>query len=45
LAFGWLLSLSRQKMHLHEAMAKSKDLVFLIRLVEDGSLKPVIDRT
>lgn len=45
MAFGWLFSMGSQKMHLLKAEANTKDLTFLIKLVEEGKLKTVIDRT
>ncbi|MBA4383374.1 MAG: alcohol dehydrogenase [Anaerolinea sp.] len=45
MAFGWLFSLGSQKMHLLKAEANTKDLTFLIKLVEEGKVKTVIDRT
>jgi len=43
--FGWLFSIGGQKMHLLKAEPNTDDLSFLIKLVEDGRLKIVIDRT
>lgn len=43
--FGWLFSIGGQKMHLLKAEPNTDDLSFLIKLVEDGRLKSVIDRT
>ncbi len=43
--FGWLYSLGSQKMYLLKAEPNTDDLAFLIKLVEDGKLKIVIDRT
>lgn len=45
MAFGWLFSIGGHKMHLLKAEPNTKDLTFLIKLVEDGKLKTVIDRT
>jgi NADPH:quinone reductase-like Zn-dependent oxidoreductase len=45
MAFGWLYSFGSQKMVTLAAKASTEDLTFLIKLVEDGKLKPVIDRT
>ncbi len=45
MAFGWLYSLGSQKMVTLTAKASTEDLVFLIKLVENGKLSPVIDRT
>jgi NADPH:quinone reductase-like Zn-dependent oxidoreductase len=45
MAFGWLFSLGSQKMSLLKAEPSQKDLSFLIKLVDSGQLKTVIDRT
>ncbi|PKN99309.1 MAG: alcohol dehydrogenase [Chloroflexi bacterium HGW-Chloroflexi-4] len=45
MAFGGLFSMGGQKMQLLKAEPNRKDLVFLIKLVEEGKLKTVIDRT
>jgi NADPH:quinone reductase-like Zn-dependent oxidoreductase len=42
--FGKLLSIGGRKMKTLASKPSSKDLDFLIRLVENGTLKPVIDR-
>jgi NADPH:quinone reductase-like Zn-dependent oxidoreductase len=44
LLFGWLLSFGSKKMRTASAKANKKDLKFLTKLVEDGKIKPVIDR-
>ncbi len=44
LLFGWLLSFGSKKMRTVSANANKKDLEFLTKLVEDGKIKPVIDR-
>ena len=44
LLFGWLLSFGSKKMRTLSANANKKDLEFLTKLVEDGKIKPVIDR-
>jgi NADPH:quinone reductase-like Zn-dependent oxidoreductase len=44
LLFGKLLSIGFRKMKTLAAKPSSKDLEFLIRLVENGTVKPVIDR-
>ena len=44
LLFGWLLSFGSKKMRAVSANANKKDLEFLTKLVEDGKIKPVIDR-
>lgn len=41
---GWLYSLGGKKMGLLSAHSNASDLDFLIRMVESGKLKPVIDR-
>lgn len=44
LLFGWLMSAGGRKMKFLAAKPSTQDLEFLIRLVENGKLKPVIDR-
>lgn len=44
MAFGWMLSMGSQKMRLLIAEANTRDLAFLIKLVQEGKMKPVIDR-
>ncbi|TAL72648.1 MAG: NAD(P)-dependent alcohol dehydrogenase, partial [Bacteroidetes bacterium] len=44
LIFGWLLSLGSKKMKFLSAKANKKDLEFLSGLLENGRIKPVIDR-
>jgi len=44
LLFGWLLSFGSKKMKTATAKANKQDLEFLTKLVEDGKIKPVIDR-
>ena len=44
LLFGWLLSFGSKKMRTVSAKANKKDLEFLTKLLEDGKIKPVIDR-
>ena len=44
LLFGWLLSFGSKKMRTVSAKANKNDLEYLAKLVEDGKLKPVIDR-
>jgi NADPH:quinone reductase-like Zn-dependent oxidoreductase len=44
LLFGWLLSFGSKKMRTISAKANKKDLEFLTKLIEDGKIKPVIDR-
>ena len=45
MGFGWLYSLGGRKMRMLSAKASNDDLAFLIKLVENGKLKTVIDRT
>jgi NADPH:quinone reductase-like Zn-dependent oxidoreductase len=45
MVFGRLLSFGSQKMRLLKAKPSPKDLDFVIRLVEEGHIRPVIDRT
>lgn len=42
--FGKLLSLGKQKLRVLKAKPDAKDLDFVIKLVEEGHLTPVIDR-
>ena len=44
LLFGWLLSLGSKKMKSLSAKPNKQDLKFLVSLLENGSIKPVIDR-
>ena len=44
LLFGWLLSLGSKKMKSLTAKLNKQDLEFLVSLLENGSIKPVIDR-
>jgi NADPH:quinone reductase-like Zn-dependent oxidoreductase len=44
LLFGWVLSFGTKKMRNVSAKANKQDLEFLAKLVEDGRIKPVIDR-
>jgi len=44
LLFGWLLSFGSKKMRVLTAKANQTDLAFLTKLMEDGTIKPVIDR-
>lgn len=44
MAFGPLMSLGSRKMRFLAAKQSSKDLEFIIRLVEEGKVRPVIDR-
>jgi NADPH:quinone reductase-like Zn-dependent oxidoreductase len=43
--FGWLFSLGKKKMRLLAAKASANDLEFIIQLVEEGKIKPIIDKT
>lgn len=45
LLFGGLLSLGKKKIRVLSAKPNTDDLDYVIRLVEEGKLKPVIDRT
>ncbi len=45
LIFGWLLSFGSKKMKFLPAKANKEDLVFLSKLLENGTIKPVIDRS
>lgn len=42
---GWLHSIGGKKVRLLTAKASARDLEFIISLVEEGQVKPVIDRT
>jgi NADPH:quinone reductase-like Zn-dependent oxidoreductase len=42
--FGWLLSFGDKKMRFLAAKSNQKDLEFIAKLVEDGRVRPVIDR-
>ncbi|MFO7656978.1 MAG: NAD(P)-dependent alcohol dehydrogenase [Bacteroidales bacterium] len=44
LLFGWLLSFGSKKMKSATAKANKQDLEFLAGLLENGSIKPVIER-
>ena len=44
LLFGWLMSFGSKKMRSLSAKANKNDLEFLAKLLEDGKVKPVIDR-
>lgn len=44
LLFGWLLSFGAKKMTSVSAKANRNDLEFLVRLMEEGRIKTVIDR-
>lgn len=45
LIFGWLLSFGSKKMKFLPAKANTEDLEFLSKLLENGTIKPVIDRS
>ncbi|MBU1633250.1 NAD(P)-dependent alcohol dehydrogenase, partial [bacterium] len=42
--FGWLMSFGSKKMRSLAAKSNQKDLEFIVKLVEDGKIKPVIER-
>jgi NADPH:quinone reductase-like Zn-dependent oxidoreductase len=42
--FGWLMSLGSKKMYFLAAKSNQKDLEYIVKLAEDGKIKPVIDR-
>lgn len=44
LVFGWLMSFGSKKMRSLTAKANKNDLEFVAKLLEDGSIKSVIDR-
>jgi NADPH:quinone reductase-like Zn-dependent oxidoreductase len=44
LLFGWVLSFGSKKMQFLSAKANRNDLEFLVKLLEKGIIKPVIDR-
>ena len=44
LLFGWLMSFGSKKMRSLSAKANKNDLEFLAKLLEDGKIKPVIER-
>jgi NADPH:quinone reductase-like Zn-dependent oxidoreductase len=44
-AFGWMYSISGKKMQLVAGKPSAADLEFIIKLVEAGKIKPIIDRT
>lgn len=45
MAFGWLLSMGGKRMQMLSAKASAADLEFVINLVAQGKVVPVIDRT
>lgn len=42
--FGWLLSFGSRKMKFLSAKSNPKDLEFVVKLLENGKIKPVIER-
>ena len=42
--FGWLMSFGSKKMRSLAAKSNQKDLEFIVKLVEDGKINPVIDK-
>jgi len=42
--FGWLMSFGSKKMRFLAAKSNQMDLEFIVKLVENGKIKPVIDR-
>jgi NADPH:quinone reductase-like Zn-dependent oxidoreductase len=44
LLFGWLMSFGSKKMCSVAAKSNQSDLEFLVKLVEDGRIRPVIDK-
>ena len=42
--FGWMMSFGSKKMRFLAAKSNQKDLKFIVKLVENGKIKPVIDR-
>lgn len=42
--FGWLMSVGSKKMRSLTAKSNQKDLEFIVKLVADGKIMPVIDR-
>ena len=42
--FGWLMSFGSKKMRSLAAKSDQKDLEFIVKLVEDAKIRPVIDR-
>jgi NADPH:quinone reductase-like Zn-dependent oxidoreductase len=45
MVFGWLHSVGGKKMRLLSAKPSTKDLEFIIKIVQEGKVKPVIDKT
>jgi NADPH:quinone reductase-like Zn-dependent oxidoreductase len=44
LLFGWLMSFGSKKMITQSGKSNKNDLEFLVKLLEDGAIKPVIER-
>jgi len=42
--FGWVLSFGSRKIHFLAAKSRQKDLEFIVSLVKDAKIRPVIDR-
>ncbi len=42
--FGWLMSFGSKKMRFLAAKSNQMDLEFIVKLVENGKIKPIIDR-
>jgi 2-desacetyl-2-hydroxyethyl bacteriochlorophyllide A dehydrogenase len=42
--FGWVMSFGSKKIRFLAAKSSQKDLEFIVKLVSDGKIKPVIDR-
>jgi NADPH:quinone reductase-like Zn-dependent oxidoreductase len=42
--FGWLMSFGDKKMRTLAAKSNQKDLEFVVKLLEDGKIKPLIDK-
>ncbi len=42
--FGWMMSFGSRKMRFLSAKSNQKDLEFIVKLVENGKIKPLIDR-
>lgn len=42
--FGWVMSFGSKKIRFLAAKSNQKDLEFIVKLMEDGKIKPVIDR-
>jgi NADPH:quinone reductase-like Zn-dependent oxidoreductase len=44
LLFGWMMSFGSKKMRFLAAKSNINDLEFVVQLVTDGKIRPVIDR-